>query len=34
MVPSWRGPHCIEVIVVEGVWKWVDGSIMTRSSLH
>ena len=32
MVPSWRCPHCIVVLVVEGVWRWVEGSIM--SSLH
>ena len=32
MVPSWRCPHCIEVLIVEGVWRWIDGSIM--SSLY
>ena len=26
MVPSC--PHCLVVLVVEGVWRWVDGSIM------
>ena len=33
MVPSWRCPHCIVVLVVEGVWRWVDGSIMAMPSL-
>ena len=28
MVPSWRCPHCLVVLVAEGVWSWVDGSIM------
>ena len=34
MVPSWRCPHCIVVLVVEGVWRWVDGPIMMMSSLY
>ena len=32
MVPAC--PHCIEVLVVEGVLRWVDGSIMAMFSLH
>ena len=34
MVSSWRCPHCIVVLIVEGVWWWVDGSIMAMPSLH
>ena len=34
MVPSWRCSHFIEGLIVEGVWWWVDGSIMTMSSLY
>ena len=34
MVPSWRCPYCIEVLVVEGVWRWADGFIMAMPSLH
>ena len=34
MVPSWRCSHCIEVLIVEGVWRWVDCSIMAMPSLH
>ena len=26
MVPSC--PHCIDIFIIEGVWRWVDGSIM------